>query len=82
MDELFECLTLIQTKKIERVPIVLIGSEFWNGMKDWLKQVVLDGEHNINPADLDLMPITDDLQKTVDYIDAFYNKEARLEPNF
>ncbi len=82
LDELFECLTLIQTKKIERVPIVLIGSEFWNGMKEWLKQVVLDSESNINPADLDLMPITDDLQKTVDYIDAYYNKDARLQPNF
>lgn len=80
LDELFECITLIQTKKIAKVPIVLIGTEFWTGLIDWIKNTVL-AAGNISPKDLDLIPITDDLDKAVEFINMFYDR-AKLQPNF
>jgi len=82
MDELFEVLTLVQTNKITRVPIVLVGSEFWSGMKDWITNTVLLEANNISPDDLDLLPIMDDPSKVVDYILDFYSAGAHiLQPN-
>jgi len=80
MDELFEVLTLVQTRKISRVPIVLIGKSYWNGLIDWIKDQMLN-EQNINIQDLDLFHITDDIDKGVNVIKEFYNK-AELKPNF
>src|SRR5690606_36049839 len=60
MDELFEVLTLIQTKKINKVPVILVGKAFWQGMKDWIRSVMLEEASNISPHDMDLLPITDD----------------------
>lgn len=86
LDELFEVLTLIQTDKITRVPIVLVGSSFWSGLHDWLKQTVLDVHHNISPGDLDLCPIIDDPDDIVKYVLDFYSEDTEdrhyLEPNF
>lgn len=84
LDELFEVLTLIQTKKISKVPVVLVGVDFWSGLKDWIRAVVCDKENNIKPADLDLMPITDDVEEVVKIITEFYagDKEVRLRPNY
>lgn len=82
LDELAECLTLIQTKKIKRVPLILMGCDFWNGFMDWIKKVVLEKENNISPKDLDLIFMTDDPQAVVKYIDAFYDNEGEFEPNF
>ena len=83
MDELFEVLTLVQTKKITKVPIVLVGSEFWGGLKGWIKEIMLEKQHNINPADLDLMPIVDKAEEVVDIIDKFYaEKGEELSPNY
>ncbi len=59
MDELFEALTLIQTKKIRGFPVVLVGREYWEGLFSWLRQTMLS-EGNIGPEDLDLMHIVDE----------------------
>ncbi len=84
LDELFETLTLIQTKKISRVPIILVGSEFWKGLKDWIVNVMLGDEKNISVQDLDLLPIIDDPEEVVQYITDFYagEGEKRLKPNY
>lgn len=81
LDELFEAITLIQTLKIERFPVVLVGSAFWEGLVDWLKAVVLEQESNISPKDLDLFRIADTAEEVVDHISQFYNKHL-LRPNF
>ena len=80
MDELFEVLTLVQTRKISRVPIVLIGKSYWSGLIDWIKDQMLN-EQNINIQDLDLFHITDDIDEGVNVIKEFY-KKAELKPNF
>ena len=84
MDELFEVLTLIQTNKISRVPVVLFGSSFWNGLKSWISEVMLGEENNINAIDLDLIPITDSVDEVVKIIGDFYSGDHahRLEPNY
>lgn len=81
MDELFEALTLIQTKKIGRFPIVLVGREYWVGLVDWLKQTMLEMEGNISPADLELFNVVDTATEAVAVIDEFYSK-YNLSPNF
>ncbi|CAZ98626.1 TIGR00730 family Rossman fold protein [Zobellia galactanivorans] len=80
LDELFEAITLIQTNKIEKFPIILVGSEFWTGLIDWIKNTML-GVKNISPNDLDLIKIADTEDEVVDIIDAFY-KGRNLSPNF
>ncbi|MEQ8358991.1 MAG: TIGR00730 family Rossman fold protein [Cytophagales bacterium] len=80
MDEFFEALTLIQTKKIGRFPIVLYGKDYWGGLIDWLKEVVLK-EKNINVEDLNLFNLVDDETEAVKVIDEFYSKYL-LSPNF
>lgn len=82
LDELFETLTLIQTKKITPVPVILMGSEFWGGLVDWIKSVMLDKFNNISPKDLDLIPIVDDPEEVVRIINNYYDKEHKLAPNF
>lgn len=80
MDELFEALTLIQTKKIGRFPIVLVGREFWNGMINWIKGSLLN-EAYINAEDLDLVNLVDTADEAVKVIEDFYQKYL-LQPNF
>ena len=80
-DELFEVLTLVQTKKIDRVPIVLLGKSFWQGMLDWMKTEVLDNQKNIGENDFDLFLVTDDVEEAITYINAFYEQHD-LAPNF
>ena len=81
LDELFEALTLIQTKKINKRPVVLIGKEYWTGLVDWLRAVMLEKENNISPMDLDLFGIVDTAEEAYDYIEEFY-KSHELSPNF
>ena len=81
MDELFEALTLIQTKKINNRPVVLIGSEYWTGLIEWIKTAMLDMESNVSPNDLDLIKIVDTPQEAYAFIDDFY-KSHQLSPNF
>ena len=81
LDELFEAITLIQTKKIEKFPIILVGSEFWNGILSWIKETVIKEYGNISLKDLDLFTIVDDVDEVIEIIDVFYKKN-RLKPNF
>ena len=80
MDEFFEAITLIQTKKIGKFPIVLVGKKFWEGMVDWIKSSLLE-EKNINSTDLDLFIVVDSPDDAVKQINKFYKKYL-LKPNF
>ncbi|HCW07266.1 MAG TPA: TIGR00730 family Rossman fold protein [Cytophagales bacterium] len=80
IDELSEALTLIQTKKIGRFPIVLVGKKFWGGMIEWIKKVLVM-EKMISPEDLDLFNLVDTPEEAVAVIDEFYGKYL-LSPNF
>ncbi len=81
LDELFEAVTLIQTKKIEKFPIILVGTEFWSGLMDWIKSTLLEKFGNISTVDLELIHLVDTEQEVVEIIDSFYNK-FELSPNF
>jgi len=70
MDELFEALTLIQTKRIKSFPVVLMGSEYWGGLIDWLKGTMLRTER-ISRDDLDYIQIIDDPEEVVRHIQKF-----------
>jgi uncharacterized protein (TIGR00730 family) len=64
LDELFESLTLVQTGKVTRFPVVLLGCDYWRGLLDWLRTTVLS-TGRIKPADLDLLSVTDDVEEAV-----------------
>ncbi len=81
MDEMFEAITLIQTKKINLRPIVLVGKAYWAGLVDWIKKVMLEEELNISPDDLNLFTMVDTADDAVKYIDDFYQNN-HLTPNF
>jgi uncharacterized protein (TIGR00730 family) len=82
LDEMFEVLTLIQTKKITPVPVILVGTEFWSGMKDWVRNVMLEQYGTVSAKDLDLIPIVDSPKEVIDIIHKFYAKERhKIEPN-
>jgi uncharacterized protein (TIGR00730 family) len=81
MDELFESLTLIQTEKIGQFPIVLVGKSYWEGLVNWLKEVMLQQYGYINVNDLDIFTIVDDADSAVEIINKFYSKYL-LSPNF
>jgi uncharacterized protein (TIGR00730 family) len=70
MDELFEALTLIQTKRIKPFPVILMGSEYWKGLVDWLKKTMLHAG-NIAPEDLESFQIIDDPSEVVKHIQKF-----------
>ena len=80
MDELTEALTLIQTKKIGRFPIVMVGRKFWSGMVEWFKEVLIT-EEMIGADDLNLFNVVDTPEEAVKVIDDFYSKYL-LSPNF
>ena len=81
LDELFEALTLIQTKKVAQFPVVLVGSQFWTGLVDWIKEVMLKKEQNIHEDDLLLFSLVDTADEAVNAIIEFYEKYV-LKPNF
>jgi uncharacterized protein (TIGR00730 family) len=80
LDEMFEAVTLIQTKKIGAFPIVLVGKEYWQGLFQWIKDVLIK-EKNINEEDLDLIKLVDTPTEAVAVIDEFYSQYL-LSPNF
>jgi len=84
MDELFEVLTLVQTKKITKVPVVLVGKEYWDGLYAWLDNSMNQAGHFINPDDLNLFSITDDPKEVAKIINDFYYQDEKgvLEPNY
>ncbi|WP_184841216.1 LOG family protein [Allocatelliglobosispora scoriae] len=67
MDELFEALTLVQTGKVTRFPVILMGVDYWSGLIDWMRNTMLD-DGKIGPEDLNLLLISDDVQEVVDHI--------------
>jgi hypothetical protein len=78
---MFEAITLIQTKKVAKFPIILVGSSFWTGLMDWIKNVLVQQVANVSVADLDLIKIVDHEDEVVEVLDAFY-KKYNLSPNF
>lgn len=80
LDELFETLTLIQTNKIKRIPIVMVGTEYWSGLVDWIQKILKENGY-IGPEDRDLFFLTDDHEEAVRHVCDFYQKE-KPEPNF
>jgi len=80
MDELFEAITLVQTHKTVRFPIVLVSKDYWTGLIDWIKSRML-AEMNINEVDVDIFSLVDKPEEAVDIIEKYYNKYA-LKPNF
>ena len=81
LDELFEAITLIQTQKIGKFPIVLVGKSYWEGLIDWIKDIMLEKEQNLSKEDLDLFSIVETPVEAVKIIDNFYKKYG-LKPNF
>ncbi len=81
LDELFEAITLIQTHKIGKFPIILVGKKFWSGLVDWIKETLLDSYQNISKEDIDLINIVDTDDEVIEILNKFYEK-YNLEPNF
>ncbi len=83
LDELFETITLIQTNKITKVPVILYGSDFWSGLKSWIEETLLGKFGNISPDDMDLIPLVDTKEEVIKIINDWYGTaEHRLEPNY
>ena len=80
LDELFEAITLIQTKKIGKFPIVLVGKNYWGGLIDWIKNTLV-AEGKIEETDLELISLVDNEKEVIEVINAFYKKYS-LTPNF
>jgi uncharacterized protein (TIGR00730 family) len=81
LDELFEAITLIQTNKIDKFPIILVGTEYWGGLIDWIRNVLFDSFQNISDGDIDLIHLVDTEDEVLDILDKFYD-EYNLSPNF
>lgn len=81
LDEVFEALTLIQTGKIGRFPIILYGEDYWGGLLDWIKKTLLTDYHTISEEDLMLFRLVNTPEEAVEHIDRFYGKYM-LKPNF
>jgi uncharacterized protein (TIGR00730 family) len=76
LDELFESVTLVQTKKITRFPIVLVGTDFWSGLLDWIKDKMLSSG-KVSPADPELLHLTDDPDEVVQIIASAHETQER-----
>jgi len=81
LDEFFEAVTLIQTNKIARFPLVLVGKKFWGGLIDWVKEQQLTENPFIHKEDLELFNLVDTAEEAVKVINEFYNKYI-FRPNF
>jgi uncharacterized protein (TIGR00730 family) len=81
MDEFFEVATLIQTRKFTQTPMVCVGSAYWNGLFNWMRETMLEAEQNISPGDLELIKVFDTADEVVAYISEFYSHN-KLQPNF
>ena len=76
LDEMFESLTLIQTQKVQKFPVVLVGKEFWGGLLDWIKGTLADKYKTISPEDMDLFHLTDSAEEAVDYVTQHFNRDT------
>jgi uncharacterized protein (TIGR00730 family) len=80
LDEFFEAVTLIQTSKSTRFPIILVGKDFWSGLIDWIKDTLCEKFKTVNETDLQLISLVDHEDEVVQILDDFYNKND-LSPN-
>ena len=80
LDELFEAMTLIQTKKIEKFPIVLVGKDYWHGLVNWLEEKLLK-TNKINKNDLSIFEIVDSAEEVIEILNKYYENK-NLRPNF
>ena len=78
---MFEAITLIQTHKIEKFPVILVGSTFWVGLLDWIKATLLERFETISAKDLDLIHVVDTTDEVIEILNNFYT-EYQLSPNF
>ncbi len=81
LDELFEAITLIQTKKVAKFPVILVGKHFWSGLIDWVKTVLIEKYQTVSSDDLNLIKIVDNEDEVLEVLDNFY-KKYNLSPNF
>ena len=81
LDELMEAITLIQTSKIKKIPIILVGTSFWSGLIDWLKQILLEKNNTISEEDLDLFSCVDTADEVIDLLKQYYS-DTDTGPNF
>ena len=81
LDELFEAITLIQTNKIERFPVILYGSDFWSGCIDWIKNTVCLKFNNVSTNEMFLFELVDSKEEIIDILKKFYDKK-KFAPNF
>ena len=81
LDELMEAITLIQTSKIKKIPIILVGTSFWSGLIDWLKQTLLEQNKTISEGDLDLFSCVDTSDEVIDLLKQYYS-DTETGPNF
>ena len=81
LDELFEALTLIQTKKIMKFPVILYGAKFWSGCLDWIKKTLLKKNNNISKEDMLLFQLVDSTDEIIDILKKFYS-DKKYSPNF
>ena len=81
LDELFEAITLIQTNKIERFPVILYGSDFWSGCIDWIKNTVCQKFNNVSTNEMFLFELVDSKKEIIDILKKFYDKK-KFAPNF
>jgi hypothetical protein len=82
MDEIFEVLTLVQTRKIDPVPIVFIGTKFWGGLIAWMREIMLEQNKMVSAEDFNLFLVTDDVEEVIKHINKFYTDKHTLRPNF
>jgi uncharacterized protein (TIGR00730 family) len=80
MDEFFESMTLMQTEKIRRFPVVLIGSNFWGPLTNWLRETMLEHYHNIDPQDIEPFELIDDVDRAVEFIDKAVDRYGLRSP--
>lgn len=81
LDELFEAITLIQTKKIDQFPIILVGTDYWSGLLNWIKETMVENNATVGENDLDLIQLVDTEDEVLDILNEFYN-QFDLSPNF
>ena len=81
LDEFFEAITLIQTHKIERFPVILYGSEFWSGCIEWIKNIVCKKFNNVSDDEMFLFEVVDSKNEIIEILKKFYDKK-KFAPNF
>ena len=77
----FKEISYLLSKKIQKIPIILYGSEYWNGLLKWMKEIVFEKEKCISKSDFDNFIVSDDIDEVIQTIEKFY-KKTQFSPNF